>query len=267
MLAIATIPYHSDGIMFRPNRAVGISEKAGQSLEKLASALSLSRVVGGLAVANHIEKTPDYQSWKLAFTFGALAATDFIDGKLARYGRKLQGKNESVRRPFNAYVDQLSDKVMIDAILVAVAKREGQNGHYAYSQAMSGAALVDMGRNVLVTRDRVNADRQNIDSRAQKGGKLKALEQDLVVGAALSPLSKNRVGRFIIGVAAAHSEFEAVKSGIDLHASFEVSRSQLATQEVPETTVEQPQPSSDQWLHAGAEYLASHLAESPHLLN
>ena len=150
---------------------------------------------------------------------------------------------------------------MIDAIMVAVAKREGQNGHYTYSQAMSGAALVDIGRNVLITRDRINADRQNIDSRAQKGGKLKALEQDLVVGAALSPLSKNRVGRFIVGIAAAHAEFEAVKSGIDLHASFEISRNQLMNQDVPEARVEQLQPSLDQSWHVSAEYLAWHQAE------
>lgn len=261
MLAFIGLHKHSDGIMFSSRQAIGVRERAGQKLEQSASALSLSRVVGGIALANHIEKTSDYQSWKLAFTFGALAATDFVDGKLARFGRKLQGKVESVRRPFNAYVDQLSDKVMIDAILVAIAKREAQNGNTIYSQAMGGAALVDIGRNMLVTRDRINADRQNIDSRAQKGGKLKALEQDVVIGAALSPLSKSRVGRFIIGIAAAHAEFEAVKSGFGLHESFEISRLELTNQDQPEPTVQQLQPSLDQSWNVNAEYLALRQAE------
>lgn len=201
-----------------------LKERAGQAIEAAGSVLSISRVVGGVALAHTIETTTDYQSWKLVKQFGVLASTDFFDGLLARFGRKLQGKDEKVRRPFNSYVDQIADKIMISAIMTAVARREKENGHKAYARTIETATAVDTARNIAVTADRIIADKQDIDTRAQKGGKGKTFVQTLVTAAALSPITKNPVGRAVVGAAATYSGLLSVESGLELHESFQTER-------------------------------------------
>lgn len=239
-------------------------EALGSVAEGGANLLSLSRVVGGPAIAKYIEKTPDYRSWKLALGFGALALTDAIDGKLARWGRRFAGKREEDRRPFNSYLDQLSDKIMITSIWGAIAEQESRNGNKAYARAFGAAAAVDTTRNAIITYERLCADREDIDTRAQKSGKRKTLKQVLITGAALSPLANSSVGRAIIGGAALQSSAESVTSGVELYNSFEAEREQRAAENI---TYLEHEPASYQDDFPLSESLVLPPVESPRLLS
>ncbi|MEO8862730.1 MAG: CDP-alcohol phosphatidyltransferase family protein [Candidatus Saccharimonadales bacterium] len=211
----------------------------GVAIEQAANGLTAARAVGGIALAEHIKATPDYQSWRTVGAFVILAATDG-EGWLSRLGRKLQRKDESKRRPLNAYGDQLADKILVNGVMLAIAKREKANGHDIYAKTVEEASEITIVRDLAVTADRVVADFQGIDTRAQKGGKRKAAEQYAVIAAALSPIAKNPIARAGIGLAFLHTIKSAVESGISLHASFRERRKarKLARKVVACTTQE-----------------------------
>lgn len=188
----------------------------GVAAEQTANVLTLARAAGGVALNHYIEATPDYQSWKTAGAFTVLAATDG-EGFLARWGRRRQGKEESKRRPWNAYGDHLADKVLVDGVMQAIAHREEANGHRSYAMVVSAASKTTITRDVVTTADRIVADTQNIDTRAQNEGKMKALEQYAVTAVALSPLAKKALVRSALGVAFLHTAKQSVKSGLSLH--------------------------------------------------
>jgi phosphatidylglycerophosphate synthase len=251
--------------MKRSNSQRSCKERVGQAIETAGSVLSVSRMVGGVALAKQIEKTPNYQSWKLAKTFVVLAATDALDGAFARYGRKLQGKDEAVRRPFNAYIDQLADKVMITAVMAAIAQREKENGHTLYATTLETTTAVDTMRNIAVTTDRIIADKQNIDTRAQSGGKGKTVAQTLVTAAALSPVTKSPVGRAIVGAAVTYTGLKSVDSGLELHESFQTQRA--LQEEAQRSTAEIGGFSFDPVQNAVVEFQPLPLADLPHSSN
>lgn len=242
-------------------------EALGQLAETGANTLSGARIIGGLAIANYIKSNPEYRSWKLALSFGVLACTDIADGKLARWGRRIAGKLESVRRPFNAYIDQVSDKVMITAIWAAIAEQESAKGNKVYSHAFGTAAAVDTVRNTIVTYERVRADIDDIDTRAQSSGKNKAFKQVLVTGAALSPLADTKVGRAIISAGALNSSAESVTSGVELYNGFEDERARREAETPAEVIYLEPEPASYQDAFPLSESLALPPAESPRSLN
>lgn len=203
--------------------------RLGRAMEIGADVLVGVRAVSAVAIKHYIESTPDYQSWGLALAFAAAAATDAVDGWLAKTGRRMQDKDESVRRPHKSYPDQLADKAIVDTTVVAIAKREKANGNHLYAGAVAAVGSVYITRDVLVTADRVVADIQDIDSRAQKKGKMKAVKQFLVIGAALSPLAKSSPAKAVVSAGLAYTVKESVVSGIDLHKSFRQQRQKRAS--------------------------------------
>ncbi len=195
----------------------------GAAAELTAHALSITRGVGGVALAHEIETTPDYLSGSTFTKFALLAATD-AEGHLARWGRARQGKDESIRRPFNAWVDQMTDKLLIDATTNAIANREISEGHFVYGGVVKATAAIYTARDVATSVDRAIAERQDIDTRARGSGKLKTLVQIAVTGAALTPMAKTRTGRAVLGAGFAYSAGMSLKSGRDLHRHFKEAR-------------------------------------------
>lgn len=200
-------------------------ETLGIMAEQAANGLTAVRGIGAVALNRYIVNTEEYQSWKTAAAFGLLALTD-AEGKLARWGRNLQGKDEGISRPFQSYIDHLTDKGLVDGTMAAIAERELLNDNAIYAGSIAAATGVTIVRDVATTMDRVVADWQGIDTRAQESGKKKALLQYLVVGFALSPLARTAIGKTIAATGMAYTTKESVTSGWKLHKSFSDRRHQ-----------------------------------------
>lgn len=198
--------------------------RLGKAMEIGADVLVGVRAVGAVGLNAYIRTTPDYQSWRLAASFGGFAITDAIDGWMARTGRKLQGKDESIRRPWKSYPDHLADKALTDATTEAIAERELRNSNTTYGTVVAASAGVYIARDIATTVDRVVADIQNIDTRAQASGKKKALKQFMLLTAALSPVAKHPAVKVALGAGFVHTAEESVSSGLDLHRSFTLQR-------------------------------------------
>lgn len=191
----------------------------GIAAEQVANCLTAIRGVGAVAINRHIVATENYQSWQTVGAFALLALTD-MEGKLARWGRKLQHKDEDVSRPVQSYIDHLTDKGLVDGTMAAIASRERNNGNTTYANAIAVATGITIARDVATTADRVAADIQGIDTRAQESGKRKAIKQYLAVGFALSPLAKPAIGKTAAAIGLGHSTHESIKSGWSLHQHF-----------------------------------------------
>jgi phosphatidylglycerophosphate synthase len=200
--------------------------QAGRAMEIGADVLVGVRGIGAIALYRHIDQTPDYQSWKLASVFLGLALTDAVDGFLAKRGRAFQGKDESIRRPHKSWPDQISDKCLVDGITLAIANREERNGNILYGSLVKGAAIAYIARDSLTSVDRTVAEIQDIDTRAQKSGKMKTLKQFGVITIALSPLAKNPAVKAAVGAGFVYTAKESVSSGVDLHKNFSQCRAE-----------------------------------------
>ncbi len=197
---------------------------AGRLLEHAAVGATLVRGLGAVANFYSIMNSEEYRSWSSVARFGVYASTDFIDGKLARLGRRLQGKDENTPRPLRSYLDHLTDKGLVDSTVIAIGMKEINKGNTKYGNTLLAAAGVTVARDALTTADRIIADVQGIDTRAQSSGKAKAVKQFLAVGFALSPLAKSVAGQTISGTALLWTAKDSVSSGLDLHRHFKIRR-------------------------------------------
>lgn len=199
------------------------NELLGVAAEQGANLLSITRGVGAVALNRYIANNENYQSWKTVGAFTLLALTD-MEGKLARWGRKLRGKDEKELRPFQSYLDHLTDKLLIDGTMTAIAQRETQSGNVIYGKVVGAVAGTTIARDVATTGDRIVADFQGIDTRAQSSGKIKAVKQFVATGFALSPLARSKAGKAVAGLGFMYTAGESVKSGWQLHKSFSEKR-------------------------------------------
>jgi hypothetical protein len=201
--------------------------KLGEFMEDAADVLTVTRAAGAVVLNRYIETTPEYQSWKTSGAFLVLAATDAVDGWLAKKGRELQGKDESVRRPWKAYPDHLADKGLIDGTTIAIAGREEKNGNSTYASVVKATGIAYITRNGLTTVDRIVADIEDIDSRAQTDGKKKMAKQVGVVAVALSPAAKNPLAKAAVGAGFIYTAKESISSGVALHKDFARQRAEM----------------------------------------
>jgi len=197
--------------------------RLGTIVEHFGNLLTVTRGVGAIGLQEYIRKTPDYQTWGTVAIFTGLALTD-VDGKFSRLGRKLQNKDENIRRPFNAYGDQLTDKLLVNLTTEAIVTRENKGDDPLYARMVEAASTITIARDVVTTVDRIMADCQDIDTRAQRQGKAKAILQFISLGTALSPVAKNRIAKKAIGIALLYSAKKSIESGLTLHESFTEAR-------------------------------------------
>lgn len=136
-----------------------------------ALAVTVTRIVAipGLMVLILAESIPDHRWWA-AGVYAALAATDSLDGWLAR--------SRGQTTVAGAFLDPLADKLLVTAALVCLVET-GDIGAWAVmiivtrEFAVTGLRLVAMSRRVVIPADRF--------------GKLKTVSQNLAVFAFLAP--------------------------------------------------------------------------------
>ena len=139
----------------------------------LPNALTLGRLVAVpvlavLLLAVDLTPTVRLLAWAV---FTVACVTDVVDGKLARAWGQVT--------PFGVMADPIADKARVGTARVGLSLL----GHVPW-----WATLVVVGREVGVTLVRVAVLRHGLIP-ASRGGKLKALSQNLAVAAYLLPLS------------------------------------------------------------------------------
>ena len=195
-------------------------EIVGLGFELFAHGISVARAIGGVAIANQIENDENYHSYTKVIAVGALGLLDYIDGKIARAGRKIRHADESMPRPFGAFLDQLMDKVMVDDILLNIGVREIRNSNVIYGTTILSAAGVTIARDIDTTAERLVAIKEGIDIRSEQSGKVKATKQYGWLMLAVSPVAKRKSVQAIVGLGLLHSSYESVKSGLSLRERF-----------------------------------------------
>ncbi len=136
-----------------------------------ALAVTVTRIVAipGLMVLILVDGIPDH-NWWAAGVYAALAATDSLDGWLARSRNQVTAAG--------AFLDPLADKLLVTAALVCLVET-GDVGAWAVmiivarEFAVTGLRLVAMGRGIVIPADRF--------------GKLKTVTQNLAIFAFLAP--------------------------------------------------------------------------------
>ena len=96
--------------------------------------LSLSRIIAGPIVAALVLAPPGDAYLLAAVLFALASLTDAVDGKLARYSRRVS--------PLGIFLDTTSDKVMVSLVLVAMA---------VSGLAAAWIPLVIIGREFLIS--------------------------------------------------------------------------------------------------------------------
>ncbi len=195
----------------------------GRACELGADGLTIGRAMGGVALAHYIAETPNYQSWDTVGKFIALAATD-AEGRLARFGRRLQNKDEHQVRHLPANLDLAADKILVNAVTASIAVNEHNQGNKAYAALAGAATSLNMTRDILTSGDRLIAQMQGIDTRAQAAGKKKGNLQYAITAFALSPLAKGKLGNLIAGLGFVYSTKHSLTSGWSLHKFFQTQR-------------------------------------------
>jgi hypothetical protein len=195
----------------------------GRACELGADGLTISRAVGGVALAHYIAETPTYQSWNTVGKFIALAATD-AEGRLARFGRRLQNKDERLVRHLPANLDLAADKILINAVTSAIAANERKQGNKFYAACVGATTSLNMTRDILTSGDRFVAQMQHIDTRAQAAGKKKGILQYVTNAFALSPLAKGKHGKVAASLGFVYCTKHSLTSGLLLHKFFRTQR-------------------------------------------
>jgi phosphatidylglycerophosphate synthase len=148
--------------------------------------------------------------WKRAGAFALLAATDWLDGYLARAARSRDG----VKSAHGGWNDQLNDKVFTTSVAVGVAVVSAKKDPLLSKIAATSAGIT-MTRDLAVTAKRVQAEKQGLDTDAKKSGKGKMLAQIVALGVATTPLVKYEPVRRAVMAGITGSTALAVSSGAE----------------------------------------------------
>ncbi|MGE0142675.1 MAG: CDP-diacylglycerol--glycerol-3-phosphate 3-phosphatidyltransferase [Planctomycetota bacterium] len=148
----------------------------------LPNAITLARLVLTIACVAVLEcagpdHAPDRTLAWVAFTvFVVAAATDFVDGWLARrYGQVT---------PFGRVADPFVDKVLVSGTLIALLRF-----HAAQPYLAAWMVVLIVGREFLVTAVRGFAEAQGMEFGADRLGKIKMVAQACTAGALLTLVS------------------------------------------------------------------------------
>lgn len=181
-------------------------------LQRTANGLSYTRMIAGPILFAHIARGR-YRSWKTASAIGLLAASDGLDGRLAR---KALTYDPSAASEHGAWADQMADKVLTHAIIGGLATNAFREGSIAKGSTLLANQAVQAVRDVLVTKVRRQATEHGVSTKAKGLGKLKAA---VLMGACIelaSPLATTSVGECIGNLSVAAGTGLAVVSGVSL---------------------------------------------------
>jgi len=171
------------------NVETGEHDKIAAIQRMAANTLSLGRAAAGAMLGIYAVSNEDYHSPRLAATVGVIAATDMVDGRLARRAvERLKPKSEDFvpsfglpHRPsttrFGKWVDQMSDKFFTHALFLGFGLSEVINGNTfekAYGTALLVADSYMIWRDKKATEVRFGLEEQNKEVKSRLPGKIKA---------------------------------------------------------------------------------------------
>jgi phosphatidylglycerophosphate synthase len=155
-------------------------------MQKLANALCWSRIAAAPVIAEQAARGMSARSWLFAGAIAAIAATDKLDGTLGRQAAKLRGDTTGEH---GAWLDQLSDKVLVHGALGGIAVGAAMHGNEAFGIICAANQTVMIARDIWVTHERSEASGRGRETKAQTLGKLKTVMQMGFISIAASPVA------------------------------------------------------------------------------
>lgn len=179
---------------------------------RMADEVSMSRAVGGLALGIYIGMT-EYpaDSWAVPAAAAAGAGSDWLDGWLARRATARDGQ----RSKLGAWLDQLTDKVFVGALVGGVAVGAFASGRQEFGATIAVFGGIIAARDMYVTRLRNRAENSGaeVNTAAQWHGKAKTATQFAALMALVSPAMESRPAGWaaagLLGVSAAMAIWSA----------------------------------------------------------
>lgn len=201
-------------------------------MQRVADGLCYARMAAGPLIGAYIAKERNYRSWKTAGLIGALALTDYFDGKLARKAASIDKRVES---PAGAWRDQMADKAfthgIIGGMIVNVART-----NKTYAAVLAVDQLTQLGRDIWITSVRKSAAEHEVPTNAQRLGKIKTGALLTSCIAMASPLADYEVGEAAAVTGITAGSILSIVSGVSLNnslkAGIEVAE-QLGIEEEP----------------------------------
>lgn len=139
-------------------------------MRRAADGLSLARAIAGPLLGYHIAQNPGYKKTSTVLALAAISATDYLDGKLAKKAHKL---DESQRKPYGAWLDQMADKALVHSLLAGMAVRSGRERSLGLTAFFALNGAIQLGRDTIVTNIRKQAAEHNINTSARNLGRAK----------------------------------------------------------------------------------------------
>jgi phosphatidylglycerophosphate synthase len=141
-------------------------------------------------------------NWPLAITTACVAATDRIDGDLARYAANILGESTTVE---GSKKDHIADRKLTFGLLGFTAVKDFIDGHKASALTVASIISVSAWREIQMAKIRVNAEAEGKRTDAIMVNKLKATGLMASLAFGISPLVENKRGRNIRNVGFAAS--------------------------------------------------------------
>ncbi len=180
----------------------------------MADELSVSRALGGLAMGVYIGMTEyPVESWMVPAAAAGVAGSDWLDGWLARRATAQDGK----RSKLGAWVDQITDKIFVGAMVGGVAVGAFASGRTEFGATIAAFGGVFAARDWYVTKLRNQAENSGADvnTAAQWHGKAKTATQFAALMALVSPAMESRPASWgaagLLGVSAVMAVYSAWK--------------------------------------------------------
>jgi phosphatidylglycerophosphate synthase len=194
-----------------------ITRKAARQARLLqhgANFLCYARIAGGPLIGSYIASHGEYRSLKMGALIGTLAATDALDGAMARRAEEL---DPSVATQHGGWLDQMSDKVFSHSILGGMVVNAARQGDAGLAVMLGTDQVVQLVRDVFVTGERRKAANYNVSTNAQRAGKNKTVLQSASMATMASPLARNtEAGVFVAAAGITASSALAISSGLSL---------------------------------------------------
>lgn len=156
--------------MLKQNQITANETKA-RWLQRLADGLSISRAVAGPAMIAYLAKSREYRTVPTVAAIGAIAATDFLDGKAAKKAKQYRPENTMSEK--GAWLDQMADKVFVHGMLGGMAIHAAKQGNKALAGVLVANQAIQLARDVWVTNVRKQAQEHDVPTGARWPGRAK----------------------------------------------------------------------------------------------
>lgn len=140
-------------------------------LQRLADGLSISRAIAGPALAVYIAKSREYRTVPTVAAIGVIAATDYLDGKVATRAKSHRSNHQGSER--GAWLDQMADKVFVHSLMGGMAVHAARRSEKAQAGVLLANQAVQFARDTWVTRVRSEAQEHGVPTGARWLGRVK----------------------------------------------------------------------------------------------